>query len=174
MSEMNGNGLSRRQWLKAVGAGAVGATALGAVLSSCARGGSQAITPLARRKPTDNEPFDADAIIAALPLAEVNCVGCGRCMPCRFGVNIPGMYSTWNEALKAGEIPNSGDDYRNGGGVDRAKAYVEHIEKELGDKHLAHRCAGCGACDSVCPMHLPIATQMRSIGKFIDLTRESL
>lgn len=173
MSDVNGNGMSRRQWLKTLGVTAFGASALGAVLSSCAREEGSTMSMRVNRRPADNEPFDADAIIGALP-GEVNCVGCGRCMPCRFGVNIPAMYAAWNEAVKSGDIPSSGDDYRNGGGADRARAFVARIENDLGDKHLAHRCALCGACIRECPMHLPIAKHMRCIGKFIDLSRETM
>ena len=51
--------------------------------------------------------------------------------------------------------------------------YLIH-ENNLGDKHLAHRCALCGACIRECPMHLPIAKHMRCIGKLIDLSREPM
>ena len=71
MSDANGNGMSRRQWLKTLGVTAFGASALGAVLSSCAREEGSTMSMRVNRRPADNEPFDADAIIGALP-GEVN------------------------------------------------------------------------------------------------------
>lgn len=171
MSDDNGNMVSRRQWLKAVAATAVGATAAGAILTSC-RHGEDGITSLrANASGEEKDPFDADEIIANLP-DEVHCVGCSRCMPCQYGVHIPAMYAAYNEAVKSGEIPRDGKDFHNGGGTERSRGFVARIEREIGDKHIAHRCAGCGGCEYECPMGLPIASHMRSIGRFIDLTRE--
>lgn len=170
MSEEN-NDISRRDWLRTVAATVVAGSVAGGVLSSCRRGNDDWLPLRADARGEDKNPFDADVIVAALP-GEVRCVGCNRCMPCSFGVDIPSMYKAYNEAVRNGEIPVSGKDYRNGGGAERCRAFVDRIEEEIGDRHIAHRCAGCGKCDSVCPMKLPIAEHLRSIGRLIDLTRE--
>lgn len=167
-----GNEISRREWLRNVAAAAVAGSAAG-MLSSCRRVNDD--WPTMRAVAVSNggdDPFDADRITAALP-GEVRCVGCSRCMPCRFGVDIPAMYAAYNEAVRNGEIARSGKDFRNGGGSERCLEFVRRVEREIGDRHLAHRCAGCGGCEGNCPMHLPIAEQMRGIGRLIDLARET-
>lgn len=170
MSEENKD-ISRREWLRNVAATMVAGSVAGAVLSSCRRGNDEWLALRVDSHGEEKDPFDADEIVAALP-GEVNCVGCGRCMPCGFGVDIPAMYKAYNEAVAGGEIPRDGKEYRIGDGAARCRGFVERIEREIGDKHIAHRCAGCGKCDSVCPKRLPIAKQMQSIGRLIDLTRE--
>lgn len=165
--------ISRRSWLKAVGA-AGAAMATGGFLTSCLRrGGSDEW--LSMRVSTDNEdknPFDADKIVDALP-DETDCIRCGRCMPCGYGVDIPAMYAAYNEAVRNGGLPRTGSDFTNGTGQERSREFVRRIEREIGDKHLAHRCACCGGCMKNCPKKLPIARDMRNIGRLIDLTRET-
>ncbi len=68
----------------------------------------------------------------------VPCTGCAYCMDCPFGVNIPRVFSLWNEESI----------YGNGG----KRFYRRLMEKE----HGADQCMKCGACEEKCPQHLPI------------------
>lgn len=71
---------------------------------------------------------------------KVQCTGCAYCMPCPAGVNIPGVFRTWNELFRY-EKTLAGND-----------RYAGMIRKECD----ANRCVECGACEEACPQHLPI------------------
>ena len=70
-------------------------------------------------------------------------------MPCPYGVDIPGNFAFYNEAMNSGQLPlpeTSAPDYaeRQAG---FAKAYTSAIPVEK----RANRCVDCEACLSKCP-----------------------
>lgn len=71
---------------------------------------------------------------------KVGCTGCRYCMPCPNGVDIPRIFSTWNDAFLWGEKLSG-----NGG--------YKHI---INDGSDASKCVGCGACEGECPQQLGI------------------
>lgn len=163
------NDITRRQWLKRMAAAAV-APAVAAAFVSCRRSDGDAVT-LSASPGNANEPFDAGKIIAALP-EHIDCVRCGACMPCGYGVDIPAMLTAYNDALGRQLIPKSAAEFSSPDGLRRSREFLAGIERSIGDKHIAHRCALCGFCQKKCPMDIKIAAQMGRIGKFIDLIRE--
>ena len=78
---------------------------------------------------------------AYLSRTKIGCTGCRYCMPCPNGVNIPGIFSAWNNhSLYNTDLKNDWD--------------LKQIrEKDSG----ADRCVSCGACEAACPQHLGIS-----------------
>ncbi len=86
---------------------------------------------------------------AYLSRTKVGCTGCRYCMPCPNGVDIPGIFSVWNN-VSLYEI-NPAHDW----GLRQIK------EKNAG----ADRCAACGACEAACPQHLNIIENLQAAWK---------
>ena len=77
----------------------------------------------------------------------VNCTGCKYCMPCPHGVDIPGCFSSYNNA----NIYNNFDYYNN------------HYLIFMSDSEKAGRCIKCGVCEELCPQHLPIMDLLEKV-----------
>lgn len=86
---------------------------------------------------------------AYLDRTKIGCTGCKYCMPCPNGVNIPGIFSVWNNVSLYCTDP------ANDWGLKRIK--------ENGNG--ADQCIGCGACETACPQHLPIIEQLQCAWK---------
>ena len=77
---------------------------------------------------------------AYLSRTKAGCTGCRYCMPCPNGVDIPGVFSAWNNVSLYDTDP-------------RWDWNLKQIrEKDSG----ADRCVGCGACEASCPQHLSV------------------
>ncbi len=89
-------------------------------------------------------------------LMKVGCTGCGYCMPCPAGVNIPGCFAEYNaHAL----FPH-----------DRA-AKFQYIGRHgglLSEKSYAGLCRACGKCAKACPQHLQIPALMKDVSRDME------
>ena len=77
----------------------------------------------------------------------VGCTGCGYCMPCPKGVDIPGAFRCWNEMAAEGR------------GVGRHEYFqVVGLRREPA---FPSQCVACRRCEGHCPQHLPIVEKLR-------------
>ncbi|MBR3076830.1 MAG: aldo/keto reductase [Oscillospiraceae bacterium] len=86
-----------------------------------------------------------DVRAAYLSRTKIGCTGCRYCMPCPNGVNIPGVFSVWNNQSLYGIDPKK--DWSMG--------------RILSNNAGADQCVGCGACEAACPQHLDIIEQLQ-------------
>lgn len=77
---------------------------------------------------------------------KVGCTGCGYCMPCPYGVDIPGAFRSYNNMYT--ENKKSG-----------RREYIQNtlFRKEYTDASL---CRKCGRCEQHCPQHIPIRQEL--------------
>ena len=82
---------------------------------------------------------------------KVPCTGCSYCMPCPFGVDIPGSFRCYNVS------------YTDGYG----KGLMEYLLcTTLRNKQSsASLCKECGACEPHCPQSIPIRSQLKQVKK---------
>ena len=82
----------------------------------------------------------------------VPCTGCGYCMPCPYGVNIPECFNLWNN--------HSLREHRRGAKTE----YTVRLGGGLGDAPgNAGLCQNCGRCVTRCPQQIPIPDALREM-----------
>ena len=73
---------------------------------------------------------------------KVGCTGCGYCMPCPKGVDIPGTFRCYNAMYSEGKASGRRD-------------YLQCTAMRQAPSS-ASQCVGCGKCEGHCPQQLPV------------------
>ncbi len=90
-----------------------------------------------------------------LEKTKVPCTGCNYCMPCPKGVNIPSVFSYYNEKYLMGPK-----------GV--KMNYLMHLGVGNKETHYANQCIGCRACEKHCPQNIVISEEMKHAQKELE------
>ena len=87
----------------------------------------------------------------------VGCTGCGYCMPCPKGVDIPGTFRCYNAVYSEGKRSGRRD-------------YLQctAFRKETSS---ASQCIGCGKCESHCPQQIEIRKELKNAATELENLR---
>ena len=100
----------------------------------------------------------------------VPCTACEYCMPCPYGVNIPGNFTYYNEAVNSHILPlpePSAADY-----AERQQKFIEGYRKALPEaEKWARACQDCEECLSKCPQQIRIPNQLSRIVQTLRVRR---
>ena len=101
----------------------------------------------------------------------VNCTDCKYCMPCPWGIDIPGTFQHYNRSVTEGTYAQSTaqKDYAK-----LKKAYLVSYDRAVATVRQADHCINCGECLSHCPQSIPIPTQLKRIAKYIDDLKQDI
>jgi hypothetical protein len=80
-------------------------------------------------------------------LAPIPCTGCGYCIPCPNGVEIPRLFRIYNEAMMYDDLEGA------------RRAYNNWVKEE----QRANMCVECGACQEKCPQSLEIIDWLQEV-----------
>jgi predicted aldo/keto reductase-like oxidoreductase len=84
-------------------------------------------------------------------LMKVGCTGCGYCMPCPFGVNIPQCFSLYNGY------------YLGGSRIMTRGMYGASLMGGMGEPADASLCRNCGRCEKACPQKIAIPEELKKV-----------
>ena len=95
--------------------------------------------------------------MAGMPL--IPCTTCAYCMPCPYGVDIPGNFSFYNDVINNDALPDpTAADYN-----DRRLRFVDNYNQAIAAEARANQCIDCEACLPKCPQQIRIPNQMSRI-----------
>jgi len=103
----------------------------------------------------ENEEAMLQEVVKAINAdMKVGCTGCGYCMPCPKGVDIPGTFAAYNRRYSEGKFWSTVD-------------YVicTALRKNATS---ASNCVGCGKCEKHCPQKIEIRTQLNNAKKELE------
>ena len=85
---------------------------------------------------------------------KVGCTGCGYCMPCPKGVDIPGTFAAYNRKFAEGKF----------------WCFVDYVMCTTLRKNstAASNCIGCGKCEKHCPQHIEIRKCLKEAQKELE------
>ncbi len=103
----------------------------------------------------------------------VPCTSCQYCMPCPYGLDIPGIFSFYNKSLAEGNIATEGTveqrEFRRA-----RRAFLTTYSESIARLRQADHCIGCGECLTHCPQGIKIPEKMRMIEDYTNKLKDSL
>lgn len=85
---------------------------------------------------------------------KVRCTGCGYCMPCPHGVDIPTAFRCYNQTATQKKF-----------GAVLEYAQVTSLKK---DSSAMTQCTKCGVCEQHCPQHIEIRKELQNAKKALQ------
>ncbi len=99
----------------------------------------------------------------------VPCTDCKYCMPCPYGVNIPGVFAHYNRCINEDNVPRDTADPHYAAA---RRAFLFGYDTAVPPLRQAGRCVGCGACLSHCPQTINIPAQLHKIDSYAERLRQ--
>lgn len=109
------------------------------------------------------------AAVLMLQNKTIPCNLCQYCMPCPYGIDIPGVFDCWNKACTEDRLP---DDPSDRGYSAKRRKFLEIYDRDIAHLRQAEHCIGCGRCNHHCPQRIDIPARMEEIDSSVALWRK--
>ena len=114
---------------------------------------------------TEDKEFLEETAQQLLRYPTIPCNDCKYCMPCPYGLDIPGILLHFNKCINEGNMPSSSQDtsYRKA-----RRVFLIGYDRSVPRLRQANHCIGCDQCNPHCPQNINIPAQMQRIDKFVE------
>lgn len=118
-------------------------------------------------KPLTDKETEALEQVSQLYLSHpfVKCTACQYCMPCPYGLDIPGIFSHYNKCLTEGIYS---DNVKDENYKKARRDFLVGYDRSVPRLRQANHCIGCGQCMPHCPQGINIPDEMQRIDKYIE------
>ena len=98
-------------------------------------------------------------------LENIPCNDCKYCMPCPYGVDIPGIFVHYNKCKNEGMLPRDAGDpqYRT-----NRRNFLISLDRSVPRSRQADHCIGCGQCEPHCPQKIRIPHELHKLDQMIE------
>jgi predicted aldo/keto reductase-like oxidoreductase len=98
----------------------------------------------------------------------IKCTECQYCMPCPYGLDIPGIFACYNKYITERNNLTSlqGKEYKKW-----RRAFLIEYDKTIQKDRQASHCIHCNKCVTDCPQKINIPDEMSKIDKYIEKLR---
>ena len=100
----------------------------------------------------------------------IPCNDCKYCMPCPYGLDIPGILLHYNKCINEGNMPASSQaaNYRTA-----RRAFLVGYDRSVPRLRQADHCIGCNQCVVHCPQNINIPKEMQRIDAFVETLKQN-
>jgi len=91
-------------------------------------------------------------------LNAIPCTACNYCMPCPYGLNIPAIFSHYNNMLTEQNVP--------------AQRWLNGYDRAVPRERQADHCIGCDHCLTHCPQRIHIPEEMQKIDHLVEQLKQ--
>ena len=103
---------------------------------------------------SDDQAMLQQVVAAINAKMKVGCTGCGYCMPCPKGVDIPGTFAAYNRRYTESKFAG-------------LKEYFMCTTLRT-NSAAASNCIGCGKCEKHCPQGISIRAELKNAAKTLE------
>lgn len=113
----------------------------------------------------------------------VPCTACDYCMPCPYGVDIPGNFQHYNKCVQEGFLdiaPKEGEESAADFSKDMRefrtarRKYLISYQRDVLREARANKCISCGQCKQHCPQNIDIPHELRKIDLYVEKLLRSI
>ena len=99
----------------------------------------------------------------------IPCNDCDYCMPCPYGIDIPGILLYYNKCINDGNMPKNSNDknYRKA-----RRSFLVGYARQVEKIRQADHCTGCKQCIEDCPQNIDIPSELRMIDSFVEKLKQ--
>ncbi len=101
----------------------------------------------------------------------IPCNDCKYCMPCPYGIDIPGVLTHYNKCIAEGNLTRdrTDPDYARA-----RRAFLIGYDRSVPKLRQADHCIGCGHCVSHCPQRIQIPREMERINNYVEALKRNI
>ncbi len=118
----------------------------------------------------EDKDFLEETAQMILTYPTVQCNDCKYCMPCPYGLDIPGILVHYNKCVNEGNVPKSQND---AGYKKMREAYLLGYDRSVPKLRQASHCTGCNQCSPHCPQQINIPRELQRIDKFVESLKQN-
>lgn len=99
----------------------------------------------------------------------IPCNDCQYCMPCPYGIDIPGILLHYNKCVNEGNLVTSSQNehYRQA-----RRAFLVGYDRSVPRLRQASHCIGCRQCVEHCPQSIDIPKELHRIDRFVEQLKQ--
>lgn len=101
----------------------------------------------------------------------IQCTECQYCMPCPYGLDIPGTFAHYNRCVSAGKILKKSND------ENYKKARNEFLigyDRSVPKLRQAGHCIECNECMSKCPQRINIIEDLKRVNQYAEQLKQNV
>ena len=103
-------------------------------------------------------------------LQNIPCNDCKYCMPCPYGIDIPGIFVHYNKCKNEGMLPTDRGDENY---WKLRRQYLIGLDRSVPKLRQADHCIGCGQCEPHCPQNIRIPRELRKISEYVEALKQN-
>ena len=98
----------------------------------------------------------------------IQCTTCEYCMPCKYGLDIPGIFAHYNKCVSSGMMLKSSNDenYKKA-----RREFLVGYDRSVPKLRQAAHCTECEECLPKCPQRIQITKELQRVNAYAELLK---